>query len=576
MVLLFSLTFVSKSNAQKQDTLGIVLRALYDNLGGDNWKHKDNWFSDKPYTEWYGLHFDVSGLYSIDLMDNNLTGTLPKEIGMLPKTVIGLDVRYNNIEGNIPVEVLNVPRMYLNIADNKFSGTLPEEIKTACFYDEEWIYREMMAQKFGYGFDLPCTVNMIKLDDNIYLHPKFNAVECRLSKEDVEKMISANGKMRKQLIKQIYNLFNDEFDFISVVFNTAHNSSIGEKGVSDGYFSDVENHIKGIGNEDPFAESEEKIYDYTKEFGSDGKLSGIMTLNRAMSAFLHEIMHNWGALYLGQVSEDNFNKTTGHWGISDVNGILGGFDSKLLTSNVDGFPNKYSYTGFSLDMGSEIYAPIELYLMGLMDIRKVPDAHVYKNIKKYEIVPDTTDPVRIKQNIIFVADEVTTWTWKDIEKVFGKRNPSYKDSQKKFTVLNLVITEKPINDVEWQIIQDNIYLRSAQEETDSPYVVGGSFWQATGGLATVEMDRLNEKLKNPIVSSERIDKDTGIKLFRDANNITITSNSLIEYLDVYDMSGRKVLHLSVNSNTATFNLNDNSHYIFRVSLGNNQFETIKI
>ena len=115
LVLLISILNIGINNGQSRtetDSIGIVLRALYDNLDGDNWKHKDNWFSDKPYEEWYGLKFDVSGLYGINLMDNNLTGVLPPEIGMLPHSCLFLDVRRNNISGNLPVEILKVPRLY--------------------------------------------------------------------------------------------------------------------------------------------------------------------------------------------------------------------------------------------------------------------------------------------------------------------------------------------------------------------------------------------------------------------------------------------------------------------------------
>ena len=104
LVLLISILNIGINNGQSRtetDSIGIVLRALYDNLDGDNWKHKDNWFSDKPYEEWYGLKFDVSGLYGINLMDNNLTGVLPPEIGMLPHSCLSLDVRRNNISGNL-------------------------------------------------------------------------------------------------------------------------------------------------------------------------------------------------------------------------------------------------------------------------------------------------------------------------------------------------------------------------------------------------------------------------------------------------------------------------------------------
>ncbi len=53
---------------------------FYHSTGGDNWTRNDNWCSDRPLGEWYGIsyefrsyHYDNTG-YHINLKDNNLTG----------------------------------------------------------------------------------------------------------------------------------------------------------------------------------------------------------------------------------------------------------------------------------------------------------------------------------------------------------------------------------------------------------------------------------------------------------------------------------------------------------------------
>ena len=57
-----------------------MLIAFYQSTNGDNWIRKDNWCSDKPMSEWYGVETQYhaasakSRVKSIELPDNNLTG----------------------------------------------------------------------------------------------------------------------------------------------------------------------------------------------------------------------------------------------------------------------------------------------------------------------------------------------------------------------------------------------------------------------------------------------------------------------------------------------------------------------
>ncbi len=70
-----------------------ALIAIYNALDGDNWANNENWCSDKPVGEWFGvgtLMLDTNNIIlpnpenyvtSIELYFNNLTGDIPPEIG---------------------------------------------------------------------------------------------------------------------------------------------------------------------------------------------------------------------------------------------------------------------------------------------------------------------------------------------------------------------------------------------------------------------------------------------------------------------------------------------------------------
>ena len=82
------MTFKTKND----DELREALIQLYNSTDGDNWTNNDNWCSDKPVEEWYGITKDEKNEYGINLGNNNLTG---KIIQQFPDEVVHL-----NFEGN--------------------------------------------------------------------------------------------------------------------------------------------------------------------------------------------------------------------------------------------------------------------------------------------------------------------------------------------------------------------------------------------------------------------------------------------------------------------------------------------
>ena len=87
---------------EKEDALREALIKLYNSTNGDNWKHNDNWCSDKPIDEWYGVYYDAQdNLYTLYLGDNNLTGKIDQTF---PDDVSIILIFYNN-----QLTSLNVP-----------------------------------------------------------------------------------------------------------------------------------------------------------------------------------------------------------------------------------------------------------------------------------------------------------------------------------------------------------------------------------------------------------------------------------------------------------------------------------
>lgn len=72
----------------------------------------------------------------IELPSNNLTGTLPSELYMLPYLRI-LNLEDNQIEGTIPSNFGLSPKLrFVNLGYNRLSGTIPQQIANCTFLDE--------------------------------------------------------------------------------------------------------------------------------------------------------------------------------------------------------------------------------------------------------------------------------------------------------------------------------------------------------------------------------------------------------------------------------------------------------
>ena len=162
-----------------------ALISIYEALNGDEWLNNENWCSDRPLNEWYGVNVDTDGFVtglslgdaSGNLNDIHTVGYIPDEIldlsGLKALSVnyarllgnplltvskikglefLGLDqcniscdfpeelceltdlyylsLHYNDIRGGIPSYIGNLQKLeYLRVGDNKnLSGNIPESI----------------------------------------------------------------------------------------------------------------------------------------------------------------------------------------------------------------------------------------------------------------------------------------------------------------------------------------------------------------------------------------------------------------------------------------------------------------
>ena len=120
----------AESRAQNEGDRAALV-ALYNATDGENWTNNTNWNSSLPISRWYGVvAAGASSAYrvlSLQLGNNNLTGSIPPELGRL-STLTGLYLNNNNLTGSIPPELGNLSSFFLErlwLYDNNLTGSIP-------------------------------------------------------------------------------------------------------------------------------------------------------------------------------------------------------------------------------------------------------------------------------------------------------------------------------------------------------------------------------------------------------------------------------------------------------------------
>jgi Leucine-rich repeat (LRR) protein/triacylglycerol esterase/lipase EstA (alpha/beta hydrolase family) len=115
-----------------------ALIAFYNSTNGDKWNNNSGWKTPPlagdgfamPGTEdtWYGVAVRDENVHGLEMGQNNLTGSIPPEIGQLSK--LGwIWFSYNHLSGNIPPQITDLLYLgNLDLRDNEFSSEIPSFI----------------------------------------------------------------------------------------------------------------------------------------------------------------------------------------------------------------------------------------------------------------------------------------------------------------------------------------------------------------------------------------------------------------------------------------------------------------
>ncbi|NQT27365.1 choice-of-anchor D domain-containing protein [candidate division KSB1 bacterium] len=109
------------------DTDSLYLVALYDSTDGPNWTNNTNWLAG-PISTWYGITTDGPYVTEVNLLNNNLSGSIPAQIGDI-RFLQKLNLSFNQINGAIPPQISLLDFLTnLNLGNNQMQGSIPPEI----------------------------------------------------------------------------------------------------------------------------------------------------------------------------------------------------------------------------------------------------------------------------------------------------------------------------------------------------------------------------------------------------------------------------------------------------------------
>ena len=129
-----------------QDRAALV--AIYEALGGNEWKDNTNWCTDTPIKDWYGVSLCNDRVCRLDLFNNNLVGELPLALVELDG-LLWVNFGLNKISGSIPAEYAQMKQLrVLGLYNNLLSGEIPPQLTEIEGWRYTWGYT-VYANRFN-------------------------------------------------------------------------------------------------------------------------------------------------------------------------------------------------------------------------------------------------------------------------------------------------------------------------------------------------------------------------------------------------------------------------------------------
>ena len=197
-----------QSYAPEGTSVRAVLVTLYEATDGADWNENDNWLSDAPLGDWFGVTADDHDrVIGLSLSQNQLSGVIPAQIGRLTD-LENLNLWANQLRGEIPPQIGRLRNLQaLSLVANQLHGSIPPELGNLGKLVE---LRLRLNQLSG-----PIPPNLGALTDLTYLDFAFNQLSGAIPPElgnltSLTRMIFWANRLEGEIPPELGNLTNLE------------------------------------------------------------------------------------------------------------------------------------------------------------------------------------------------------------------------------------------------------------------------------------------------------------------------------------------------------------------------------
>jgi hypothetical protein len=149
-----------------------ALCAFYNSTNGDNWTNTQNssevWFEDINVDNWFGIKIESGFVSMITIADNNLTGSIPSQIGNLTFLKHIAIANEKGLTGSIPIQIQNLTVLeVLFLANNNLNGVIPSCIGNCESLEVLMIYDNSITGIIPIEIGNLSSLNLLLLDENL-------------------------------------------------------------------------------------------------------------------------------------------------------------------------------------------------------------------------------------------------------------------------------------------------------------------------------------------------------------------------------------------------------------------------
>lgn len=144
----------------------LLLVSLYQSANGAQWTINTNWLTG-PANTWHGIKVTDKRATDINLSSNNLTGTIPMQIGDLA-ILDTLDLSNNKLTGELPATVTGLNLLHrLDVSNNQLSGPLPSALGALPGLEALFVQKNKFTGNTPTSLATCTTLRQLNLSDNL-------------------------------------------------------------------------------------------------------------------------------------------------------------------------------------------------------------------------------------------------------------------------------------------------------------------------------------------------------------------------------------------------------------------------